>query len=443
MGSTEEYHSTFESLRQITESILASKEPTKEHLHDIQRVLADLQKLQEKLETKQQGSVEKERELAGFIENKQVYTDIVEMAKSFIVQTDSKGTITFINNFALNFFGYRRDELLGQQIVGTLIPEKETTGRNLVDLVSSALENPTTHTTLEHENCRADGSRIWVHWENRVITDAQGNFVGMLGVGQDVTKRKQAEEMLKRDKETLERMVEERTGELMRIQREMDRSKRLSDLGRLSSSIAHELRRPLAALKLSLYNIRKKRKNPEIDTHLDHCDEKCFEAEQIINKILDSSTLKSPKFQKTDLHKLITYCIDYVESMYTEDHIKVVRQLDPLYGVQAQVDPYQIREVIYNLLQNACEALAGDSGSITVEGFIKEQAVGFQVKDNNGGVPESEIEKLKEPYYTTKHRGFGLGLTLSQEMIKQHGGTLHIESTPGMGTAVIVTLPQE
>ncbi len=381
---------------------------------------------------------QKELELA---QSRQDYANIVEMANSLIITTDSKGVVTFINHFALDLLGFRREEVLGKQIVGLLIPEVESSGRNMGELEREVLQHPSEHTSLEHENLCSDGSRKWVHWENRIVVDSRGRFNGILGVGQDVTKRKQAEEVLKRDKEALEKLVEERTAELLDTQREMDRSKRLTDLGRLSATMAHELRRPIAALKLSHYNIRKKSKNPSIDKHLNHCEEKCLEAEQIIKKILDSSTLKAPEKVPTDLYTLIHGCIDHIERTYAHSHLHIVRILGSLHGVQITVDPYQIKEVVYSILQNACEAMQPETGTITVEGGYTQETVQFKVIDTNGGIPDEEIEKVTEPYYTTKHRGFGLGLTLSLEIIRQHAGQLDIDSSFGSGTTVTVTLP--
>ncbi len=381
---------------------------------------------------------QKELELA---QSRQEYTDIVEMANSLILKTDAEGVVTFINHFALELLGFRREEVLGKQIVGLLIPEIESSGRNLREFVQSVLQHPSENTSIEHENLCSDGSRKWVHWENRIVTDSRGRFSAILGVGQDVSKRKQAEEVLKRNKEILEKLVEVRTTELMETQKEMDRSKRLTDLGRLSASMAHELRRPIAALKLSHYNIRKKSKNAAIDKHLIHCDEKCLEAEQIIQKILDSSTLKPPQMVKTDLYTLINGCIEHIERRYAHSHLHIVRIFDSLNGLRVTVDPYQIKEVAYSILQNACEAQQHESGTITVEGGYNQEMVHFKVIDTNEGIPNSELDKVVEPYYTSKHRGFGLGLTLSQEIIRQHAGQLDIDSTFGSGTTVTVTLP--
>jgi two-component system sensor histidine kinase PilS (NtrC family) len=240
----------------------------------------------------------------------------------------------------------------------------------------------------------------------------------------------------------LEHLVEQRTDAMMDAQREVDRSRRLSDLGRLSASIAHEMRRPVAALKLSLYNIRRKRSNTAIDTHLDNCDEKVHEAEQLLSNVLNSSTLNAPEFEPADLAALLTACIEEALSFCSNDNTRIIPRLRPLEGVEVSLDPGQIREVVLNLLSNACEALSGEPGDVTVEGFADGETAGFRVIDTNEGMDQEQREHATEPFYTTKHRGFGLGLSIADEIVKLHEGSLEIESSPQTGTTVIVTLPR-
>jgi PAS domain S-box-containing protein len=382
---------------------------------------------------------QKEQELA---RSRQEYTTIVEMANSIIAEIDTEGRITFINQTGLETLGFSREELIGKPALGTFIPEQESTGRDLSTLLTDIIQNHRSHIITEHENLRSDGSRMWIHWQNRAMTDSKGRVTGILGVGQDITERKKAEEVLQRDKQTLESLVQERTTKLMAAQQELERSRRLADLGRLSSSIAHELRRPLAAIKLSLYNIRKKRKNDAIDTHLDHCEGKIAEGEQIINNILHSSSLKQPQVEEIDLATLLIECIEYAESHYIDKTTTIHRKLEPLRSTKVEADPHQMREVMLNILQNACEAVFDEPANIAVQGFAREDTIGFSVSDTNDGIPEGELAKVTEPFYSTKHRGMGLGLTIAQEIVTLHNGTLEVDSSPGAGTTVTVTLPK-
>ncbi|MFW5768435.1 MAG: PAS domain S-box protein [Spirochaetota bacterium] len=382
---------------------------------------------------------ENERKL---LESRKAYSDIVNTASSIIAMMDLSGRLTFINPYGLDFFGFREDEIIGRPIIGTIVPEVESNGRNLRQLFARITEDPDGIMDIEHENTRADGSRAWVHWKNRAVRNPEGKITGFLGVGQDITARKRAEEIIRRDKDKLEAIVRERTDQLMAARRELDRSRRLGELGRLASSVAHELRRPLASLKLSLYNIRNKRTNPAIDLHINRCEEKIFEGERIINNLLESADLKEPRFSEIDLLEVITECLEEVETTFTEHAVQVNQDLDTLRGVFIQADPLHIRGAVSNIIQNGFEALTEGSGTITVTGFADDKSAGFSVADTGTGIPEAEIEHVFEPFYTTKHRGVGLGLSVTQEIIGLHSGSLEIRSRTGEGTTVTVTLPR-
>jgi signal transduction histidine kinase len=287
-----------------------------------------------------------------------------------------------------------------------------------------------------------DGRRVWIHWQNRQITNNQGEFIGLISVGQDVTERRKAEEVLQRDKETLEALVAEQSEKRVAAEREANRAKRLSDLGRMSASIIHEMRRPLAALSLSLYNIRKKRANPDLDPHLDHFEDKIEETERIIRGVLDFSDLRDPVIQNIDLFGLVTDSIDEFEASYSDGRGEVERELSSFPSTEVRADPRQIKQALLHILRNAADAVEGQLEKITVKGVLSEERVGCEVFDSDEGIPEEDIPQVTDPFYSTKHQGIGLGLSITREIMSMHDGTLEIESTEGVGTKVTVTLPR-
>jgi PAS domain S-box-containing protein len=382
---------------------------------------------------------EREQQLA---ETKHEYSEIVESANSIIAKMDMEGRITFMNRYGLEFYGYTKEEIIGKSVIGTMAPKIDTEGKKVSYFLQEMLRNPGSFPEDISENLRADGSRAWVHWQNKPITDRNGKIVGILGIGQDITAQKKAQDIIKGDKKMLEALVEERTDQLLKAQEEIEASKRLRDLGRLAASVAHELRRPLASLKLALYNIRKKRTNREIDPHINNCDEKIFEGEQIINNLLKSSSLNKPEYKEIDFYAVLNECLIEIKKHYRARKARLEKKLEPLKEVTVSADPLQIKEAVYNILQNSYEALYSEQGKIIIEGFASDENAGFAVTDNDEGVPLDEIENMTEPFYTTKHRGMGLGLTITKEIIQGHGGSLEIESKEGVGTTVTVTLPK-
>ncbi len=128
------------------------------------------------------------------------YREMVESANSIIISVDKQERFTFINEYAERFFGYTKEELLGKKIVGTLVPHKESTGKNLEELVQKIIDNPEEFANNENENITKDGRRVWISWTNRGIYDSEGRLAGILGVGNDVTALKDMEKALSEGK---------------------------------------------------------------------------------------------------------------------------------------------------------------------------------------------------------------------------------------------------
>lgn len=124
---------------------------------------------------------------------KTLFEEMVEDSGSIMLKMDPQGRVTYWNRYAEQFFGFTRAELLGKSVVGTIVPELETTGRDLAELMKALAADPTRFAQNENENLRKDGSRVWVHWSNRPIFDAEGKLIELFCVGQDITAVKNAQ----------------------------------------------------------------------------------------------------------------------------------------------------------------------------------------------------------------------------------------------------------
>lgn len=136
------------------------------------------------------------------------YRELVEDAGSIILRLDTEGRITFINRFAQSFFGFSETEILGRPVVGTIVPETDSEGRNLHDFISDLVKSPEKYGTHENENIRQNGKRVWISWTNRAVYDDQKRIREVLCVGNDVTERKRAEEALSRSETKFRRLYE-------------------------------------------------------------------------------------------------------------------------------------------------------------------------------------------------------------------------------------------
>jgi PAS domain S-box-containing protein len=129
-------------------------------------------------------------------ESQRKYKELVESANSIILKVDVEGTVLFFNEFAQRFFGYSAEEIIGRNVLGTIVPETETSGRDLRDLLDDVFANPQDYLYNENENMTRSGERKWIAWANRPIYDAHNALRQILCVGTDVTERRRARQAL-------------------------------------------------------------------------------------------------------------------------------------------------------------------------------------------------------------------------------------------------------
>ena len=253
--------------------------------------------------------------------------------------------------------------------------------------------------------------------------------------------RKQAEQVLRRDKATLEKMVESRTRELMDSQRELEKARRLSDIGTLAATVAHELRNPLAAITMAAFNIKRKTAAPQLERHFRNIEKKISESNQIINNLLFYSRLKRPQYEFIDLAGLLEECVNTARGLCpAKNPVSIDLRLPR--SLPAEADPLQMKEVFSNILGNACDAVSAvRGGRITVRAEGKGPMVTVRFEDTGAGVPAELLPKIFEPFFTTKAKGTGLGLFVCKQIMALHGGGIAVRSAPGRGTVVSVTLP--
>ncbi|MEG4066768.1 adenylate/guanylate cyclase domain-containing protein [Microcoleus sp. Pol11C2] len=153
------------------------------------------------------------------------YRELVENANSIILKLDAEGNIIFFNEFAENFFGYKEEEIIGKNALGTIIPQTDIEGNNLELVYSQILQNPERFISYENENIRRSGDRVWVSWANKPLVDSAGKTLGILCIGTDITDRRKAEIALQKLKEKLEIRVEERTNALKQSELQLQKQK--------------------------------------------------------------------------------------------------------------------------------------------------------------------------------------------------------------------------
>jgi PAS domain S-box-containing protein len=140
------------------------------------------------------------------LESEERYRQVAELANSIIIRWNRNGTITYVNDYGLKFFDYSKEELLGKDI-GMLVPEEESSGRNLKSLCNDIMNDPEKYNFSENENILRNRNHVWVRWANRAIKDENGEIQEILAIGYDISRIREAEEMLKTEHNLLDAVI--------------------------------------------------------------------------------------------------------------------------------------------------------------------------------------------------------------------------------------------
>ena len=244
--------------------------------------------------------------------------------------------------------------------------------------------------------------------------------------------------------------LQEQMIELKRSHALLSRAEKFSFMGNLAARLAHEIKNPMTAIGTFIQMLPHQFDDMEYRGNFYSVAlEETNRVNSLISELLDLVNSKECQFEKNDLHELIEKMVLLVSPQGRAKKIRFIRRFDPLIG-QIWFDSEKMRQVILNLLSNAVEFTpeGGCIEIITMETNNRENGNGvrIEIRDNGDGIPPSEINKIFDPYFTTKHKsrmhsGTGLGLFIAHQNIRDHGGTIEVKSLEKKGTTFIVTLP--
>ncbi len=253
---------------------------------------------------------------------------------------------------------------------------------------------------------------------------------------------------------TLEQKVEERTQELRRAQAETARGEKLASVGLLASGVAHELNNPLTGILTFSHLLRQKMPDKSLEAEdMDLVIRETKRCAAIIKRLLDFAREKLPEKKFTDLNQVIEDTVHIVERPAHLRNIEVTLDLDrnlpPIW-----IDADQIKQVVMNMVVNAQHAVE-EKGNITVRTYRSEDPrkpaqpddplpmVAISIVDTGCGIPEKNLKRIFDPFFTSKDvgKGTGLGLSVSHGIVEAHGGLIEVESKVGEGSTFRVLLP--
>jgi signal transduction histidine kinase len=224
---------------------------------------------------------------------------------------------------------------------------------------------------------------------------------------------------------------------------------RLAALGEMAAGLAHEIRNPLGAIKGAAQCLDPKRLPGEEGEFLEVIVEEVNRLNGVVSAFLDYARPLKQTFGPTDLNEVVTRTVRLIQNEMPPGIELKVEQEESLPRVDA--DAEQLKQVLINLVQNAMQAMADTGGAITVKTVRPDRFTDFRsagdsfvelhVTDTGPGIPQEQQQHIFVPFYTTKQKGTGLGLAICQRIVKNHGGTLSVQSKPGEGATFIIRLP--
>jgi two-component system, sporulation sensor kinase A len=328
---------------------------------------------------------------------------------AIVATTDVRGDITDVNQKFCEISKYSRDELVGRNhriLNSGLHPESF-----FKDMYATIAGGRVWRGEIR--NRAKDGALYWVDTTIVPFLDERGHPYQYIAIRYDITERKRSEAAL-RDQNAL------------------------AQLGKMAAVVAHEIRNPLAGIKGALQVIGR-RLQPggqeqqivsEIVARLD-----------ALNDIVQDLLLFARPIQPTLATVPVAAVIDDTVALFKQDPAAAQVMVD-VTGSPAQVsaDAQQLKLVLLNLLMNGAQAMHGE-GRLEIRIETRDSEHAIRIVDQGPGIPPEVREHLFEPFYTTRHRGTGLGLVTARRILEAHGGRVVLECPPGGGTVAVVTLP--
>lgn len=223
------------------------------------------------------------------------------------------------------------------------------------------------------------------------------------------------------------------------LQRELRRSEKMNVISQLAASVAHEVRNPLTTVNGFLQlinqddNITEKQRN-YIDITLSELNR----AQSIINDYLSLAKPNNSNTQLVNISEELSKTVELMTSYTNIQNIEVETTIENFLFVNGNKD--EIKQVLINIIKNAIEAM-GNEGILKIEGVSKDQDIIVTITDNGPGMTKEQLSKIGTPFYSTKDKGTGVGLTICFQIIEQLKGTIIVESELGKGTSFIIKLP--
>ncbi len=321
--------------------------------------------------------------------------------------------MVYVNPAFEKVSGYTSAELIGKN------PRLLNSGRHSKEFWSVVWEHISSGKIWvgRIENRRKDGSPIFMEVVLSPIIDAHGAILGYLGAHRDITEQKILEQQL-------------------------IRSQKMESIGTLAAGIAHEVGNPLTAISSLVQVIQRTSSDGFAKEKLELINSQINRITRIIRELVDFSRPSTYIVKPTDINQVLRESLNIVRYGKKVKNIsfELLFADEPL---EITAVPDQIVQVFINILMNAVDSLEGRTGEIVVSSRRNEQTIEVMIRDTGKGMESSELEKIFEPFYTTKEvgQGTGLGLWVSYGIVKSFRGDIFVESISDRGSTFTISFP--
>ncbi len=361
---------------------------------------------------------------------------IFERSEIGIALLDKERSLIMANASFQSMFGYQEEELGGMEFTEFIHPDER---EKELDLYTNLVNAKINNYKIENRFVNKSGDAFWGNLCAGVERDENGHPAAMIIMLEDIAEKKHSENKLKDYTDRLENMIEERTMELFEAQEQLVRKERLAEIGEMAGGIGHELRNPLTSISNAAYYLKMvlADEDENITKVIDILSREVASSEKIISSLLDFTRIQAASQEKCEIKLLIEEVLGRSE---IAPEIRVIDNI-PEDIPAVFVDCDQIKQVFLNLVANAVQAMP-DGGDLELYAKTNGNRVSISIKDTGVGIKKKNIKKLFEPLFSTKSKGLGLGLALSQKITEANGGAITVESEEGEGSTFTVALPK-
>jgi PAS domain S-box-containing protein len=343
---------------------------------------------------------------------------IIQSISSGLILVDNQGKITYMNRAAENILGYSSEKVIGRSFQTLHLKEKR-------NFIGTPFDHSSDIDTRREGNIRRnDGVDIPTGFTISDHLDTRGKKIGEIVVFRDLTN-------------------------VFKMQEEILRVDRLVSLGEISSGIAHEIRNPLAGIKTTAQAMGEEMdENDSKREYLKRITREIDRLNDLLKMFFSFAKPQKPNLVFCNIRDVVKEITPLLIKDLADRRITFVEKYDPRLP-KVKVDLTQMHQVFLNLFLNAIQAMP-DGGELHLEAapvfsepLSHSQAdyVQVAIRDTGDGMPAAILSKVFDPFFTTKARGVGLGLSISYQIIKKHGGTIRVESQEDRGTTFFITLP--